>query len=165
MRTGQSVSMSDAPAAEQLRIPAAYGSPSKLLDWPTVQDKLTEARVYWLATVRADGRPHVVPLDGLWRNDRWYFGGSPETVKHKNLQTKPRVALHLEDGQSAVIVEGRCAVTVPSQQEAEDLAAASKQKYGYGVPAEVYLGGVWELTPSKVMAWSELPVDPTRFLF
>jgi hypothetical protein len=153
------------PRAEQMQIPVVYGTPSGTLDWEPVQAKLTDARVYWLATVRPDGRPHVVPLDGLWRNDRWYFGGSPETVKHRNLQAEPRVAVHLEDGRSAVIVEGTCAVRVPSQQEAEDLAAASKHKYGYGVPAEVYLTGVWELTPTKVLAWSDLTVDPTRFLF
>ena len=157
--------MTGEPRTEQMSIPAIYGSPSELLDWQTVQAKLIGAKQYWLATVRPDGRPHVVPLDGLWRNDRWYFGGSPETVKHANLQAEPRVALHLPDAQAAVIVEGRCEVVIPSQAEAEALADASKQKYGYGVPAEVYRTGVWELTPTKVLAWSDLTVDPTRFLF
>jgi hypothetical protein len=106
-----------------------------------------------------------VPLDGLWRDNRWYFGGSPETVKHRNLQHEPRVAVHLPDATSAVIVEGTCAVITPSKAEAEALATASKQKYGYGVPAEVYLSGVWQLTPSKVIAWSDLTVDPTRYSF
>jgi nitroimidazol reductase NimA-like FMN-containing flavoprotein (pyridoxamine 5'-phosphate oxidase superfamily) len=157
--------MSGEPRTEQLSIPAIYGSPSKILDWETVRQKLIDARQYWLATVRPDGRPHVVPLDGLWRDDRWYFGGSPETVKHQNLQAEPRVALHLPDAEAAVIVEGACEVIVPSQDEAEALADASKQKYGYGVPASVYRTGVWQLTPSKAMAWSDLTVDPTRFLF
>jgi nitroimidazol reductase NimA-like FMN-containing flavoprotein (pyridoxamine 5'-phosphate oxidase superfamily) len=157
--------MTGTPTIEQMKIPAIYGSPSRILDWAPVQAKLTEATQYWLATVRPDGRPHVVPLDGLWRNDRWYFGGSPETVKHANLQAEPRVALHLPDAQAAVIVEGRCEVITPSQEEAQALADGSKQKYGYGVPAEVYLTGVWELTPTKVLAWSDLTVDPTRFRF
>ncbi|MEY2476482.1 MAG: hypothetical protein QOG87_1797 [Actinomycetota bacterium] len=157
--------MAGTPRSEPLPIPPAYGSPSKLLDWDTVHTRLVEAKQYWLATVRADGRPHVVPLDGLWRDNQWYFGGSPETVKHRNLQAEPRVALHLPDATSAVIVEGTCAITVPSKAEAEELAAASKQKYGYGVPASVYEAGVWTLSPAKVMAWSDLSVDPTRFFF
>ncbi len=157
--------MTGTPTTEQMRIPASYSRPSKTMDWNTVRAKLTDAMVYWLATVRPDGRPHVVPLDGLWREDRWYFGGSPETVRHQNLQAEPRVALHLPDAQAAVIVEGTCEVIIPSQVEAEALASGSKQKYGYGVPAEVYLTGLWQLTPSKVMAWSDLTLDPTRFLF
>jgi nitroimidazol reductase NimA-like FMN-containing flavoprotein (pyridoxamine 5'-phosphate oxidase superfamily) len=154
-----------APTVEQMSIPAIYGSPSAVLDWETVQAKLIDAKQYWLATVRPDGRPHVVPLDGQWRDDRWYFGGSPDTVKHANLQAEPRVALHLPDPQAAVIVEGTCEVIIPTQEEAHALADGSKQKYGYGVPAEVYLTGVWELTPSRVLAWSDLTIDPTRFLF
>jgi hypothetical protein len=45
------------------------------------------------------------------------------------------------------------------------LLAASKRKYGYAPPADAYAGGVWRLRPAKVMAWTSLPVDATRFLF
>jgi Pyridoxamine 5'-phosphate oxidase len=63
---------------------------------------------YWLATTRPDGRPHVVPLDGLWLDDAWFFGGSAETVKYRNLKANPRAVVHLDDSERAVIVEGRC---------------------------------------------------------
>jgi nitroimidazol reductase NimA-like FMN-containing flavoprotein (pyridoxamine 5'-phosphate oxidase superfamily) len=63
---------------------------------------------YWLATTRPDGRPHVVPLDGLWLDDAWFFGGSAETVKSRNLKANPRAVVHLDDSERAVIVEGRC---------------------------------------------------------
>ena len=43
--------------------------------------------------------------------------------------------------------------------------AASKAKYGYDLPVEIYLAGVWSLTPAKVMAWTDLTVDATRFVF
>ncbi len=75
--------MTAEPRVEQLSIPPEYGSPSRLLEWDLVERRLAEARYYWLATVRPDGRPHVVPLDGLWVDARWYFGGSPTTVKHR----------------------------------------------------------------------------------
>lgn len=157
--------MASRPRSEQLDIPALYGAPSQLLNWDDVTARLARAQHYWLATVRPDGRPHVVPSDGLWIEDHWYFGGSDRTVKHRNLLAHPSVALHLEDAGSAVIVEGTCRVTVPSQRFADELAAASKSKYGYGPPAAVYLGGVWELSPVKAMAWTDITADATRFIF
>ena len=158
--------MAIVPRSEHLAIPPEYGTqPSKLLDWEAVATRLAAARHYWLATVRPDGRPHVVPLDGLWIDARWYFGGSPSTVKHRNLIANPRATLHLDDGGSAVIVEGSCEIEKPSAEGANDLVAASKAKYGYAPPVEAYLGGVWALRPRRVLAWTELNVDATRFLF
>jgi hypothetical protein len=52
------------PIAELLDIPADYGKPTTTLDWPTVRRALQEAKQYWLASVRPDGRPHVIPIDG-----------------------------------------------------------------------------------------------------
>ena len=157
--------MPPSPIAEQLTIPVEYGTPSRLLSWDRVAARLTDAHHYWLATVRPDGRPHVVPLDGLWIDDVWYFGGRPTTVKHRNLLSNPNAALHLEDGEAAVIVEGTCAIVTPPEEMAERLAATSKQKYGDGPPASVYLTGVWALTPVRVLAWGDLTVDATRFRF
>ena len=61
---------------------------------------------YWLATVRSDGTPHVVPVDGIWLDGGCYFGGDPATVHIQNLRRDRHATLHLEDGESAVIVEG-----------------------------------------------------------
>ncbi len=127
--------------------------------------RLADARHYWLATVRPDGRPHVVPLDGLWLDDRRYFGGSPTTVKHRNLLSSPVVTMHLEDGEAAVIVEGSCAIVKPPLETAVRLSEASQAKYGYGPPPAAYLGGVWVLTPTRVLAWTDLTADATRFVF
>ncbi|MEV0388431.1 pyridoxamine 5'-phosphate oxidase family protein [Nonomuraea sp. NPDC050643] len=43
-----------------------------------MRDKPAAAHGHRPATVRADGRPHVVPVDGVWVDDRLYFGGRPE---------------------------------------------------------------------------------------
>lgn len=150
---------------ERLRLPEGYGTPSKLLGWDGVAARLEGAAHYWLATVRPDGRPHVVPLDGIWLAGRWYFGGSPAAVKQRNLEANPQASLHLEDPGAAVIVEGRCAFEQPTTAVTEQLAAASKTKYGYAPPASSYLPGVWVLIPSRVMAWTDLTVDATRFVF
>lgn len=153
------------PRAEQLVLPAEYGKPSRLLAWDVVVARLDAAPHYWLATVRPDGRPHVVPLDGLWLDNRWYFGGSDQAVRHRNLKSNPSASLHLDDAGSAVIVEGTCEFTATAKDTAERLRRASKERYGYAPPASAYLAGVWTLSPRRVLAWTDLTADATRFLF
>jgi nitroimidazol reductase NimA-like FMN-containing flavoprotein (pyridoxamine 5'-phosphate oxidase superfamily) len=154
------------PVAELLDLPPEYGVPEEPLAWAEVAERLTRAPHYWLATVRPDGRPHVVPLDGLWLEDAWYFGGSAATVKQRNLNANPRATLHLEDAASAVIVEGVCEEIAPDAELAARLAAASKAKYGFAPdPAAYMASGVWRLRPARVLSWRRFPRDATRFVF
>jgi hypothetical protein len=153
------------PVAEQLRLPSSYGSPNQLLDWTSVEERLAESLRYWLATVRRNGTPHVVPVDGTWLDGSCYFGGDPATVHMQNLRRDGRATLHLEDGESAVIVEGDAEQVTPSKAVAQRLAAAAKAKYGYSQSAAAYQAGVWRLQPVKVLAWTTLYVDATRFRF
>jgi hypothetical protein len=48
---------------------------------------------------------------------------------------------------------------------AQRLAAAAEAKYGYPQSAASYQEGVWRLQPVKVLAWTTLYVDATRFRF
>ena len=150
---------------EPIPLPSEYGTPSKTLAWADVEARLEAATHVWLATVRPDGRPHTVPVDGLWLEGAVWFGGSAQTVKHRNLLADGRATLHLADAVSAVIVEGTAELIRPDPPAVDALVAASKRKYGYAPPADAYAGGVWCLRPSKVMAWTSLPVDATRFRF
>lgn len=54
------------PTVEPLDLPREYGSVSERLSWSSVEHRLEAAPIYWLGTVRPDGRPHAVPVDGLW---------------------------------------------------------------------------------------------------
>ncbi len=153
------------PDAEQLTLPSSYGSPNRLLDWTSVEQRLVGSLHYWLATVRRDGTPHVVPVDGMWLDGSCYFGGDPATVHIRNLRRDGRATLHLEDGEAAVIVEGDAEWVTPSKAVAQRLAASAKAKYGYVQSAASYLEGVWRLQPVKVLAWTTLYVDATRFRF
>jgi Pyridoxamine 5'-phosphate oxidase len=150
---------------EQLKLPSSYGSPSRLLDWALVEQRLVDSLHYWLATVGRDGSPHVVPVDGMWLDGGCYFGGDPATVHIRNLRRDSRATLHLEDGESAVIVEGTAEWVTPSETVAQRLAAAAPAKYGYSQSAASYLAGVWRLQPIKVLAWTTLYLDATRFRF
>ncbi|HEY7987866.1 MAG TPA: pyridoxamine 5'-phosphate oxidase family protein [Lapillicoccus sp.] len=153
------------PTADHVDLPAAYGSPDQLLHWSDVEQRLTEAMVYWLATTQPSGGPHVVPVDGMWLDGAAWFGGHPSTQHTRNLRHDPRAVLHLENGTAAVIVHGVAAVHVPDDAGAERLAATAKAKYGYGQPASTYREGVWRLAPVKVLAWNQLHRDATRFRF
>ena len=153
------------PVAERLELPAAYGTPDRLLAWAGVERRLTDAPVYWLATTQPDGSPHAVPVDGMWLDGSAFFGGDPLTRHIRNLHARSRAVLHLEDGTAAVIVHGVAALHVPDDAAAERIAAAATVKYGFSQPASTYREGVWRLAPVKVLAWTELHRDATRFRF
>jgi len=48
-------------------------------DWEETRRALEDAQLFWISTVRADGRPHVTPLVAVWLDDAIYFAtGSAE---------------------------------------------------------------------------------------
>src|SRR5687768_3182446 len=76
------------PRASRPQIPADYGIPKSkkgLLPWSHVTERMTRAMHYWVCTISPDGHPHAMPVDGLWLDDRLYFGGSPQTRRNRNL--------------------------------------------------------------------------------
>jgi nitroimidazol reductase NimA-like FMN-containing flavoprotein (pyridoxamine 5'-phosphate oxidase superfamily) len=157
------------PIVEQLDLPKEYGTPTKKLAWEDVRAELEDATVYWVASTRPDGRPHVVPRDGVWLDDAWYYGGSPKTVHNKNVGSNPAVAMHIGDGMKAIIVEGDAEFVRPPQGTAEQLAEISNRKYAhYGMnntPETYTKRGIWALKARRVIAWNLLFEDATRFLF
>jgi nitroimidazol reductase NimA-like FMN-containing flavoprotein (pyridoxamine 5'-phosphate oxidase superfamily) len=131
-----------------------------------VVERLTRAVHYWIGTVSPDGRPHATPVDGLWLNDRLYFGGSPQTRRQRNLAANPAVCVHLESATDVVILHGEAHAERPDGTLAKRLAEASAQKYGYAPKPEDYeKSGVHVFRPRVVFAWTHLPKDATRWRF
>ena len=116
------------PVAELLDLPKEYVEPTDPLDWATVRTELERAEHYWIATVRPDGRPHVVPVDRVWIDDAWYYGGSEETVHYRSVVANPEMVMHLEDGTKAVVVEGEVRKTKPEPDLAKRMAEASRKR-------------------------------------
>lgn len=59
---------------------------------------LDAARTGKIATVRADGRPHIAPIwFDLDENNNVYFNTGAATVKGKNMRRDPRIALCVDD--------------------------------------------------------------------
>ncbi len=155
------------PRAEPLRLPTGYGTPTATLDWGTVRSRLAAAPTYWVVTCRADGRPHVVPVDGLWLDDVWYYGGADDAVHVRTARAHPQVAVHLPDPQRCVVVEGRVRPARPDPALARRLAEESRAKYpeyGSGADATAFADAL-ALHPARVLAWTSYPADATRFVF
>lgn len=75
---------------------------------------MTGTRTGKLATVRSDGRPHVVPIWFTLRGDQLVFNTHVSSVKAKNLRREPRVAITVDDQTppySFVTVEGVATLT------------------------------------------------------
>ena len=69
--------------------------------------------MFWLSTVRRDGRPHVTPLPTIWLDDRLHFCTGSEEQKTKNLESDARCVITtgtnaLHSGLD-VVVEGTAA--------------------------------------------------------
>jgi nitroimidazol reductase NimA-like FMN-containing flavoprotein (pyridoxamine 5'-phosphate oxidase superfamily) len=126
-----------------------------------------QAMVYWITTADSSGRPHATPVDGLWLDEKLYFGGSQETRRNRNLARNPAVCVHLESGSDVLILHGEVRELGGEDRElAQRLEDASKEKYGYGSKADDYLvGGTFVFTPRKVIAWKPLFKDATRWEF
>jgi len=148
-------------------LPAVYGLPADRatpLPWSYVDERMTAAAHYWLSTVTPSGTPQARPFDGMWVDRRLYFGGSPESKWRRNLANNPAASVHLEDANSAVILEGRAALIRPDTTLADLLVAASNAKYDMGQKREHYEGTeIVEFAPATVLAWKLLYEDATRW--
>src|SRR5688500_7925055 len=76
------------------KIDTRYGDPSATTPpWDDIERLLTDAQLYWIITVRTDGRPHAVPLVGVWHDGAFAFCTGPEEQKQRNLDANPLVAV------------------------------------------------------------------------
>jgi nitroimidazol reductase NimA-like FMN-containing flavoprotein (pyridoxamine 5'-phosphate oxidase superfamily) len=146
--------------------------------WPDVVRVLEQAELYWLTTVRNDGRPHVTPLIGVVEDEAVYFCTGLEEQKGRNLEHNDRVALTTGTNAWAkgldVVVEGR-AFRVADDEPLKRLAAAWEAKYGSEWHWEVSDGmfrhsdgggaAVFRVAPAKVLAFAKDPHGQTTYRF
>lgn len=148
-------------------IPSGYGVPEhadNLLPWSHVTARMTESMHYWLSTTGPGGAPSSRPIDGMWLDDRLYFGGDPESRWRRNLDEDPRACLTLENAEQAVILHGEVTVIRPEEGLARRLVAASNAKYDMGQTIEDYVGAeLLVFAPRTAFAWKLLYEDATRW--
>ena len=130
-----------------------YGVPETndgALPWSWAEERLARCRNYFLASVRPDGRPHVMPLWGLWLHDMFLFSTAITSVKSKNLLANPNCVVTIEDGHESVVVEG--VAKVVQMSEIPGFPDAYKEKYGYGAIDD---GPKWAVEPRAAFGFIE----------
>ena len=146
--------------------------------WSEVEQRLSNGGWFWLATVRPDGGPHVMPLFAAWAGASFFIASKDRARKSRNLEGESRCVISTDTGDLHVIVEG-VARHVRDEAGLQRAVKAFQAVYGwptriqgshldadYGAPTS---GGppyeVYEVTPVKAFA---LPTDgesttPTRW--
>jgi general stress protein 26 len=157
------------------------------LPWQAVVDAIESAEIFWLSTVRSEGRPHVTPLPAMWLDAALHFCTGREEQKAKNIEANPHCILTTGCNEFRkgldVVVEGK-AVRVTDTQMLERLAAMWMSKLGW--PFDVIDGGfrdpaierkegdrddlatalVFGVMPTKVLAFGKgEPYSQTRYRF
>ena len=112
------------PVAE---LDARFGDPGATpTPWSDARALLDSAKVYWLSTVRPDGRPHVTPIAAVWVDGALHFTTGKAERKAKNLERNTKVVAttgsNLLEGLD-VVVEGE-AVLVTDETRLQRLADA-----------------------------------------
>jgi general stress protein 26 len=158
----------NAPKASRPDMPEGYLSNSKtgMLPWNWLDERMEKALNYWVATTRPDGRPHVMPVWGVWLNRGFYFGTHPQSRKARNLKTNPQMAVHLESAEEVIIVEGAIEEVREKSllsQFNEVYLAKYQMPAGHGEEdAPIYC-----LQPRVAFAWQVMTINQsaTRWLF
>ena len=145
--------------------------------WAEAREVLRSAEVYWLSTVRPEGRPHVTPLLSVWMDGSLFFCTGGGERKAMNLVTNPHCVLTtgcngLDSGVD-LVVEGD-AVRVSDDATLQRLAAGYLTKYGSDWHFDVREGAfhgeggeavVYEVAPVTAFAFGKGEFSQTRWRF
>jgi general stress protein 26 len=146
-------------------------------DWESTRRTLETAQLFWLCTVRADGRPHATPLLAVWLDDAIYFCTGEDEQKAVNLRHNAHVMLmtgcNQWDAGMDVVVEGE-AVEDTDPPTLQRLAVAWTTKWDGRWQFEPRNGRfhhdagdamVFSVTPVKVLAFGKGTFSHTRHQF
>lgn len=166
-------------AGEPETVLGPFSSPdAQATPWTSTLALLTEAEVFWLSTVRPDGRPHVTPLLAAWSLDGMCFTTGAQERKAHNLEDNPHCTL--TTGTNAltgmdVVIEGVASV-VTDRSEREQAVADFQHKYGahltspegtwYRMGDAIIAGNVrlYRVDPTVGFAFGKLPTSSqTRY--
>jgi hypothetical protein len=135
--------------------------------WEEGREHLEQAEIYWLSTIRPDGRPHATPLIAVWLAGALHFCTGPTERKAKNLAQNPHCVIttgcnFFGEGLD-LVVEGD-AVRVRDNARLRRLAQAYEAKYGgdwrFEVRDEAFYGGggeahVYAVEPETVFGFGK----------
>lgn len=110
--------------------------------------RLKRASNLWLATVRPNQTPHLVPVWFVWHDDKAYICTGRRSVKARNIAANARVAFALEDGNDPIVVEADAIIIENAPPE---IAARFQEKYEWDIGNDSTYDAVIEITPRRVV--------------
>jgi Pyridoxamine 5'-phosphate oxidase len=153
------------------------GEGTRAADWRQARQELEEARLYWLSTVRPDGRPYVTPLIAVWLDGALYFSTGPNERKALNLSANPHCVLvtgcNTFDEGFDTVVEGE-SMNVTDDAELKWVAEMYVSMYGsdwhFDVRDGAFFGEggavlVYMVEPSTVFGFGKGEFTQTRWRF
>jgi general stress protein 26 len=145
--------------------------------WDATRHLLESAELFWITTVRADGRPHVTPLVAVWLDGAIHFATGAAEQKAVNLAGNPHVILTTGcnnwDGGTDVVIEGD-AERVTDDDQLKRLADAWATKWDgrwrYEARGGVFhhepgTAHVFAVAPTKILAFGKGTFSHTRHRF
>lgn len=153
---------------------ADYGVPNDLegaLPWSWAEERLVANRNFWLITATANGRPHALPVWGIWmpETERFWFSAAPSSRKIRNLAANPACSVNVDDTVECVSMEGRGRIIDVDAEPDADLAISAYVSKYWGDPDEhpnelafVRGGTVVEVVPERAFGIIEREADFSR---
>jgi hypothetical protein len=147
---------------------AEYGVPDDLegvLPWSWAEERLLASRNLWVVTASSVGRPHAMPVWGVWLPEpsTFLFSCAPSSRKARNLAENPRATVAVDDTVEVVSVEGTTR-TVQPDEVADGLDAYVRKYYedeGAWAGAKEFLAQnlIVELLPQRAFGVIETEED------
>lgn len=115
---------------------------------PNDLERLATERNLWLATVRPNGSPHLVPIWFVWLDEKAYLCTSNESVKARNILKNPHIAFALENGNDPVVIEGKAKILA---DVSDIVIEAFQKKFDWNIRSDGTYDAVIEITPTRVV--------------
>lgn len=140
-----------------------------LLPWSWAEERLAVSRNFWVATVWPDGRPHLMPVWGVWDRMTFWFSSSVLSRKVRNLRADGRCTIAIEDALNPVVVEGAVEI-VTDPDEIARFVSLLNAKYATEYPVDFQdpaVNATLRLRPSWAfgLAEADFTGSPTRWTF
>jgi general stress protein 26 len=157
---------------------ARFSGPNTVAtDWAATHRALDTAEMFWITTVRADGRPHVSPLVAVWLDGAIHFSTGAQEQKAVNLRNNPNVVLttgcnRWQRGLD-VVLEGvaiRQTDAALLRRLAEAWTGKWDGRWHFEVRDNAFHHGsgealVFTVQPTKILAFGRNPFTHTRHRF
>jgi nitroimidazol reductase NimA-like FMN-containing flavoprotein (pyridoxamine 5'-phosphate oxidase superfamily) len=171
----RTIKMPEKEPVAKLLVDTGHGN---TIPWSKALRQLSESDTYWLATVRPDNRPHLMPVLAVWLDNAMFFCANASSRKAKNIASVPYCVISTEHHKLHLVVEGK-AERVQDNEVLLRVAGGFAAKYGWEVSVRdgaFYAEGaptagpppytVYQVNPSTIFGFgTDDTLNATRWRF